>query len=257
MRKLLFFPIIFIPLLILGILVFKNQNTNPQKSGAQNVLSDSAQNDSSGNSIEIDGLTFSWYEISDTTKLKLIPNFSEKLSSKEIINSNQCKFLSNGPFYTKENTPTGLVIADANKISGWRENTLFNGILSINDLTTPRITRDVPEDHLQIAVQSGPILKENGDFQTLKIIDDSPARRVLAAVTGENKLFFIVVYDPQSEFSGLKLGDLPNALQSFENKTGIVFADAINLDGGSASAFITKNINLSELTTSGAFFCQL
>jgi uncharacterized protein YigE (DUF2233 family) len=254
MRKVLLSIVIIIPLLIFGILILKNKSTIPQKSGAQ-ILSASSS-PAPTNSIEIDGVTFSWYEIDNLESLKLIPNFTEKLSSQEILNKYNCKFLSNASFYTKENKPTGLFITNNKSLANWQENNLFDGILSINEMKTPRITRDLPKDEMEIAIQTGPILKENNSFQVLKIEKDKESRRVVAGVTGENKLFFMSLYDKNSEFSGPLLSKVPSLLKNFEVKTGIKFADLINLDGGSASVFATSNFQLFEFNPVGAFFCQ-
>ncbi len=254
MKKLLLLSIIIIPLLVFGILILNNKSTTPQKSGAQNFVSSPSP---TPNSIDINGFKVSWYEINNIDNLKLIPNFTEKLSSKEIIAQNNCKFLSNSAFYSKDNQPLGLIVANNQTIANWRENPLFDGILSINDMATPRITRSIPQDRLVTAIQTGPILKENNQFQTLKIQNDYESRRVVAAITGENKLFFLSIYNPDSQFSGPFLADLPNALKSFEQKSGIIFADIVNLDGGAASTFNAEGESLSELSPVGAFFCQL
>ena len=41
----------------------------------------------------------------------------------------------------------------------------------------------------------------------------------------------------------------------FEEKTGIVFADVLNLDGGTASTFYSDSLQLPEAVISGSFFC--
>ncbi len=112
------------------------------------------------------------------------------------------------------------------------------------------------EVNLQNAIQTGPIIKENNSYITLKIQDDNGARRVLAAITGDNRLYFLVIYDNNSQFNGPLLADVPSLVGNFENESGIHFADVINLDGGAASAFYSDSASLSEINPSGAFFCQ-
>lgn len=255
-RFLILIPII--PLAIFGFLIYKNINTTPQKSEASTQVLSSDQNQ---NSIKFDfndqNISVVWYKIDNSEKLILIPNFSEKLTSKEIIDKNNCQFLSSAGFYNKDDSPIGLVIADSKLVNSWQENSLFDGILSVNQMATPRITRQIPQDQLLIATQVGPILKENAQVQTLRIQNDNPSRRTVAAITGENVLYFLSFYDTNSNYSGPLLANLPNILQTFENKTRITFADAINLDGGSASAFHSPSINLIEASPVGAFFCLL
>lgn len=252
-KKIALLLVVLIPLLIFGVFIFKNQNTSPSKSSAAVLATaDLRQNE---NLVQIGEMTFAWYQSNPQT-LQLIPNFTDKLSSSEVIAKYNCHFLSNAGFYSKDNNPLGLFIESGNTLSDFQENPLFNGILSINDMATPRVTSDIPQDHLDIALQTGPIIKENNSYQTLKIIQDDEARRVMAGVTGENKLYFVVAYKTGSEYLGPKLADMPREMQSFEEKTGIKFADVINLDGGAASTFNTDSLHLSEFNPVGSFFCQ-
>lgn len=248
--------ITILTLAVFVFLIYKNQNTAPQKSSAASTKTPAA-NTEKNQSVIVDNFTISWFEIPDIDNLKLIPNFTEKNSSREIVDKNNCKFLSNSTFYSTDSKPLGLFVTNGQTLNNWQQNDLLDGILSTNDMATPRITRDVPKDSLKIAIQTGPILKENNSWLNLKIKEDGESRRVLAAVTGTNKLFFLTVYNSNSEYSGPLLGELPKILQDFETKSEITFADAINLDGGSASTFKTKDVSLSELTPVGAFFCQL
>lgn len=243
-----------VPLLILGFLLYK-KNTTPLRTFGQENQTNSVTRDTINFTFNDQNISASWWK-ADTSKLKLIKNFDEKLSSKEIIDANSCKFVANAGFYSKDSKPIGLFVADGNTLGKWEENSLLDGILSINQLSTPRITRNVPRDPLNMGVQSGPILKENASFKILKIMNDEEARRTVGAVTGENKLFFLSFYNPESNYSGPLLQELSNVLKTFEEKTKIVFADAINLDGGSASVFANNSTSLEEITPVGAFFCQ-
>ena len=255
MKKIILAIVILIPLIIFISLIYKNQSTNPTTSSA---LTQTAQDktETKNSTLHIDDLTFSWFQVTDPQNLKLLPNYSEKASSRDILTKYGCTFLANAGFYSKTNTPLGMTTADGKTLSNWQENALFDGLLSLNYFFTPRITRIVPHDNLKIAVQSGPIIKENGQFLSLRIQDDSEARRLVAAVTGENRLYFIIIYNSTSLYSGPLLANLPDNLESFEKTSGIIFADILNLDGGSASTFYTPDTNLSEFNSVGAFFCQ-
>lgn len=196
-----------------------------------------------------------WYKVTDPFNLFLIANFDQKDNAKDVSDAKACKALTNAGFYTTDNQPTGLFISEGVITGKFIPSQLADGILSVNYLGTPRITRVVPTDTLRVAVQAGPLLKENNAFQKLNLIEDKQARRVVAGVTGSNELYFIVFYSKNSVYNGPLLVDLPGVVQSFEQKSGIVFADAVNLDGGSASAFYADGFSLSELSPVGAFFC--
>ena len=200
-------------------------------------------------------VTAAWYKVFDTFNLNLIANFDKNGNARDVFNAS-CKFLTNAGFYTVDNKPTGLFLTEGVTERNFVTSKLTDGILSVNYFGTPRITRETPRDTLRLAVQTGPILKENNKYQKLNITRDEEARRVAAAVTGANELYFIVFYDKGSAYNGPSLQSLPEVLKAFEEKARINFADAVNLDGGTASTFYVKGFSLSELSPVGAFFCE-
>jgi uncharacterized protein YigE (DUF2233 family) len=195
-----------------------------------------------------------WRKV-DANAMVLIPNFEAKKTSKSAFEENGCETLINGGFYGRDNAPIGYFVADGQELSGFRQNKLFDGVLSVNEFGTPRITRKAPSDPLVSAVQTGPIVFENGLKVPLSIMRDRPDRRMLAAVTGVNELIFITFYSPESSFSGPRLAELPDAISKLNEAEELNIADAVNLDGGSASAFITAEISLTEASPVGSFFC--
>jgi len=199
----------------------------------------------------------SWFLVPDSDRIVLYPNYQEKLTAQMAEGRYGCSSIVSGGFYSPENKPLGLVIAQNSKIADFRNSDLFNAIYSINDFKTPRITRDIPQDELRLALQAGPLLIENGIFQQLKLIRDEQARRLIVATTGDNQTIFIVFYNPDSVYVGPSLVDLPDLLKQFEEDKNIKIADAMNLDGGTASVFNNGDINLPEATLSGSFFCIL
>ena len=201
-----------------------------------------------------DEYRFNWLQ-ADPASVRLYANHTEKVNSSKFLEDNSCRALVNGGFYDEESSPIGLFIAENEQITNFRSNSLFDGIFSINTFDTPRITRQVPEDSLVSAVQTGPVLVENAEFSRLNLVRDKEARRVIAMVNGKNELYFGVVYNPDTVFSGPNLADMPEVLKQFEDKVGLGIADAINLDGGSASVFIADKIKLTEISPVGSFFC--
>ena len=90
--------------------------------------------------------------------------------------------------------------------------------------------------------------------EKLSILDDKPGRRVVVA-QAENKIYFIAFYNNNSVYLGPNLSDLPQLLKMFAQKRKTTILNALNLDGGAASAFHTDNFSLPELTPVGSFFC--
>lgn len=191
----------------------------------------------------------------------LIPNFDAKENASTVYKNNGCKLLINAGFYSSDKAnasayaPIGLFVTGGKEMSGFRTNKLFNGILSINDFATPRITDSVPQDHLDIAVQTGPILIQNATGVSLKDVSEKTSRRSIAAVTGDNKLIFMSIYGDGHSFSGPSLQELPALVKEVSDERGLNIADAINLDGGSASAFYSGDVRFSEASPVGSFFC--
>lgn len=196
-----------------------------------------------------------YVKVEDASKVDLIANFEEKLTAEQIKVKYNCVSLVSGGFYTTDAKPTGFFLSDEKTLRNFISSKLFDGVLSVNDFATPRITRDVPKDHLKFGLQTGPILLENAAFLKLNLNNDEAARRVLAAVTGENILYFIVIYNPEQVYDGPYLADSPGILSEIGKLTGISFADAVNLDGGSASAFYAGEQTFSELSSVGSAFC--
>ena len=77
----------------------------------------------------------------------------------------------------------------------------------------------------------------------------------MGVITGDNTLYFIIIYNENQVFDGPFLQDMPSVMSEIQKETGIVFADAINLDGGTASTFYSDEVNLSEMSPVGSFFC--
>lgn len=181
-------------------------------------------------------------------------NLEERKLSEEIKVNKRCQILVNGGFYSKENTHLGLFIANFETISSTQTNSFLNGFLWIESNNI--FVRDNPPDiNPRIAIQSGPLLMQEGKPLILAISNDEPNRRIVAAITADNKLIFLAVYHDRSEHQGPLLGKLPEILNQFKKQTGINIADAINMDGGSASVFISNYVRLNEFAHIGSYFC--
>lgn len=194
-------------------------------------------------------------EIADPENLTLHDNLTEKLTAEKAYQKKDCEFLTNAGFYTRENTPIGLLVINNNVINPPKKSLLFNGVLSINSLGTPFITKVQQLPGTVFAVQAGPVLIENGRYQTISSKNKKRARRLVVIVTGENNLVFATFYDPGSVFVGPTLSEVPMLLAMLEKEINLQFADALNLDGGTASAFYSESFSLPEASTVGGYFC--
>ncbi len=85
----------------------------------------------------------------------------------------------------------------------------------------------------------------------IRIQNDELTRRMLVARSGD-QWYFLAITDQDNTFNGPLLSDVPKIL----GKVPIVIDEALNLDGGSASAFYSAHgARLGELTPIGSFFC--
>jgi exopolysaccharide biosynthesis protein len=196
---------------------------------------------------------YGYFVVSDHSHIHLIPNFETPTDAETLVKDNACTHAINAGFYSKNNKPIGLW-KNENGVSGTAEtNALLNGFYSIYD-TEPTISYDAPSQS-RIAFQTGPILTHDGETIKLAIKNDEPARRMVAGTTKDGSSVFLTVYDPLSPLRGPYLNDLPTIIQliAIQMKTG--FVSAINLDGGSASAFYSDGIGIWELNPVGSLLC--
>lgn len=243
------------------VLYFVNNDRSPILGVEDAVDSDSGSPDDMGQTrVSYSGKEYLvyWHKV-PSEKISLHANFEEKSTARNFFEDNECLLLTNSGFYIadsgEEARPTGLFIFDREQISGFRVNATHNGIFSINEMGVARITRQIPSGSMVHAVQTGPILMENGSAIDFNMLRDKNARRVVAAITGSNEVVFMIVHSPESSFGGPLLSDLPEILILIESQHNLGLADAVNLDGGAASAFYSENIYFSEISPVGAFFC--
>lgn len=196
-----------------------------------------------------------WTVVSTSSALQLYPNFKEKLSALEVKKNNSCTQLTSAGFYDKNNNPLGLFVNEGKILSPDRPNAFFNGYFSLDNNGNFSLERNAPDQDVEVALQSGPLLWLNKTPLELKIIDDKPARRIIVGITKDDKLVFLTLFNKDNNLDGPLLAKTPNLLSQFVQKTGIVLDSALNLDGGSASAFYSEDISLSELSSVGGFFC--
>lgn len=218
----------------------QNSTLSPKK---QSVLID----------VDKNPIRVSW-AFEDAEKVQLFSNLGNKETSEKIKSDKNCKILINGGFYSKENTHLGLVVSNYETISKSIQNNLLNGYLYISSQNAV-ISSFPPPLNVRLALQSGPILTKNNNPILLKINNDYPARRMVAGITNNRDIIFLALYREKSVFEGPLLGDLPKTIGLFAKQTGIDIADAINLDGGSASSFLTEYESLPELSQIGSYFC--
>ncbi len=203
-----------------------------------------------------DGQTYAYafFEAADVRRISFIPNFSDKKTTAALVDERNCSLAANGGFYDESGRPLGLFITNNTTLRNQVTNSLINGFFWATSAGNVGISSSLPDGPFVFALQSGPLLMQNATPLPLRITNDEHARRMIAAKTSRG-LAFIAVYTADSVFGGPRLANVPEILGAIASKEPLDIADAINLDGGSASAFYNGEISLSELTPVGSFFC--
>ncbi len=246
-------------IVIISILFFVTGRMTPESENTDNLSTPTLTPPKNMNNIaEIDtgnGIKSAWILVRDPKKILLFSNLEDKLTSTEARQKHGCLYLISGGFYSKENKHIGQFIANGSTLSESVNSALFNGFLSIPEAGRPTISF-TPEPSPRIGLQTGPVLIYNRQLQKLSDSNDN-ARRIVAAITRERHVVFFVLFNKDSAYAGPTLEEIPEMLQTVQQNTSLSFTDAINLDGGTASAFISDTVTLSEVSRIGSYFCIL
>ena len=137
----------------------------------------------------------------------------------------------NGGYFDTEFKPIGLRVVDGRTISPLRRARLITGILLQSDrgIDVVRVGEFSRTKKIVAAVQSGPFLVEAN--KRIRGLNDSQlARRTFAGIATNDRALLGVC-------SGVSLAELANILATASIVADSKIRRAMNLDGGSSSAF--------------------
>lgn len=146
----------------------------------------------------------------------------------------------NGGYFDPENAPVGLLVSGGRKISPTSSARLLGGVLwaSATRIDITRATHFKMSGAIKNAVQCGPLLVERGE-PIAGLNDTRAARRTFAAVDGRGHVALGVS-------SCVSLGQLAQILRLTNLAGTRSFVRALNLDGGSSSAFWLDGFSIPE-----------
>lgn len=246
--------IVFLSLTVKNSLQKKKEQTSPEGTDSLLVSATPSDNDRyTPPSKEEVKIKNEWIILRDLENVTLHSNLDEKLSSKEAIRQNACIDFVSAGFYTKEGTHIGLFKNSGGYIADPTNNAFYNGFLYIKD--NKAYISNSYDESARLILQSGPLLVQDAVAQKVSAANDKPARRIVAAITQKEELVFIVIYDKYSVYSGPYLSKVPEILTQITNETSVNVKEALNLDGGTASAFYNEFFKLPEAQTIGGYFC--
>ena len=194
------------------------------------------------------------YSMADVGSISLLPNFEKKSAAASLAETNRCLKYISGGFYDTAGKPLGFFYTDNKTYAPRIQSSLVNGFLWA-DAGGISISSSLPDSTYRFAMQVGPRLLQSGNVLPLRIQNDEHARRMVVATASDGKPIFLAVYNADSVYEGPLLAQLPEVVATISREKQLSIADAVNLDGGSASAFSNGEIRLSELTPVGSLLC--
>jgi uncharacterized protein YigE (DUF2233 family) len=179
-----------------------------------------------------------------STALRVIDN-PDGQSLAAVMKRENCVCGVNGGYFDTDFKPIGLRVADGTTFSPLRRARLITGILLQSDrgIDVVRVSEFSRIKKVVAAVQSGPFLVE-GNKRIRGLNDSQPARRTFAGVATNDRTFLGVCSD-------VSLAGLANILATAPIIADSKIRRAMNLDGGSSSAFWFAREGGSAFSISG------
>jgi len=179
--------------------------------------------------VRITGITFS----SKRCRLLVIDNPPQaRQSLQAALGAHGAVAGTNGGYFHKDDTAVGLVVSGGKTLHPFERAALLSGVLIIRKGGSIDILRSknffLGED-VTCALQAGPWLVEKGNY-VAGLNETKLARRTVIATDGVGT-WILMVFSPTSLANTARVLSHPNQLLGFP-----IF-NALNLDGGSSSAF--------------------
>jgi Phosphodiester glycosidase len=148
-----------------------------------------------------------------------------------VMEQGSCLAGVNGGYFDPDYAPIGLLVVDEKTIAPLQRARLVTGVLTASSrgVQIMRTREFSPQQKLNAAVQCGPFLVDLGR-RVGGLENTRPARRTFAAVAKSDRAALGVC----SEISLAKLAEI---LASIQLEDDFKISRALNLDGGSSSAF--------------------
>jgi uncharacterized protein YigE (DUF2233 family) len=170
------------------------------------------------------------------TSVRVIDQPNEPRSDlASVMARENCLAGANGGYFDPEYKPVGLLISDGRTIAPFRRAKLLSGVLSVANgrVRLQRVSEFSTKAKISEAVQCGPFLVDHARPVT-GLDDSASARRTFVAIGSENAIAL-------GYCSSLSLAQLSHVLTSGKITKDLKIDRALNLDGGSSSAFCFRD----------------
>jgi len=163
--------------------------------------------------------------------LRVIQNEDGASNLADVMRREKCLAGVNGGYFSPDFAPIGLLISDGKVVAPLRRARLITGVLSASthEVQIARVREFSRQQKLDAAIQCGPFLVDLS--QRVRGLDDSRSARRTFAATGTNGRVALGVC------SDMSLADLGKILATTRLAEDFKIQRALNLDGGSSSAF--------------------
>ena len=213
--------------------------SQPGRAGIEHrhaVVEDAAD----GQRVAVDVAVFS----AKSTALRVIDN-PDGQSLATVMKRENCVCGVNGGYFDTEFKPIGLRVVGGTTFSPLRRARLITGILLQSDrgIDVVRVGEFSRAKKIATAMQSGPFLVE-GNKRIRGLNDSQLARRTFAGIATNDRAFLGVCSD-------VSLAELANILATAPIIADSKIRRAMNLDGGSSSAFWFAREDGSAFSISG------
>lgn len=248
--------VILLILLASAYLFVFRQTIAPNVSDSPNITpttSESQATPSQASVKTVDQYAYEIIPLADRT-VHLYSNLDQKLTSSALFAKYDCIAATSGGFYDEGDQHIGLFVSEHQLVRSSISHDLFIGYISSRDGKSIQISREQPSDDVLWALQSGPIVWDDG-VTNINMKSDENARRIIAAVDQVGRGYLISITAQDSEYSGPPMMQIPQILEKIQSKEKIYFSMALNLDGGFHSFFKNNSVNQSSLATPGSIFC--
>jgi len=164
-------------------------------------------------------------------RLRIIDQPNERGDLASAMSSGKCLAGVNGGYFEPDYQPVGLLISDGRTIAPFRRARLLSGVLSVANghIRLQRASEFSTKEKVSEAVQCGPFLVDHGK-SVIGLDEAHSARRTFVAVGSANLLAL-------GYASSISLAQLSRVLTVGKITDDFKIERAMNLDGGSSSAF--------------------
>jgi exopolysaccharide biosynthesis protein len=163
--------------------------------------------------------------------LRVIDNPAGEDNLAAVMRRENCLAGVNGGYFDPENKPVGLLISDGHVIAPLRKARLLSGVMIVSNgrIQLLRVAEYSSKRRATAALQCGPFLVDRG--QPIPGLNDTrPARRTFIVTGGSDRAAI-------GSCSDMTLAQLGKILVTPGGAPDLNVQRALNLDGGSSSAF--------------------